>query len=51
MAAAVARAIPLGRVGDCEADIGRAVAFLVGPDAGYITGAIIPLDGGSAYVR
>lgn len=51
MAAAVARAIPLGRVGDCETDIGRAVAFLVGPDAGYITGAIIPLDGGSAYVR
>jgi meso-butanediol dehydrogenase/(S,S)-butanediol dehydrogenase/diacetyl reductase len=51
MAAAVARSIPLGRVGDCETDIGRAVAFLVGPDAGYITGAIIPLDGGSAYVR
>lgn len=51
MAAAVARNIPLGRVGDCETDIGRAVAFLVGPDAGYITGAIIPLDGGSAYVR
>jgi NAD(P)-dependent dehydrogenase (short-subunit alcohol dehydrogenase family) len=51
MAAVVARSIPMGRVGDCETDIGRAVAFLVGPDAGYITGAIIPLDGGSAYVR
>jgi meso-butanediol dehydrogenase/(S,S)-butanediol dehydrogenase/diacetyl reductase len=51
MAAAVTRSIPLGRVGDCETDIGRAVAFLVGPDAGYITGAIIPLDGGSAYIR
>ncbi|HLY57895.1 MAG TPA: SDR family oxidoreductase [Stellaceae bacterium] len=40
--------IPLGRVGDCEADIGRAVVFLAGPDARYITGATIPLDGGQA---
>jgi NAD(P)-dependent dehydrogenase (short-subunit alcohol dehydrogenase family) len=29
-------------------DIGRAVVFLVGPDAGYLTGATIPLDGGQA---
>jgi NAD(P)-dependent dehydrogenase (short-subunit alcohol dehydrogenase family) len=50
-AGAVVAAIPLGRVGDCVADIGRAVAFLAGPDAGYLTGAIIPLDGGTAYVR
>jgi NAD(P)-dependent dehydrogenase (short-subunit alcohol dehydrogenase family) len=40
--------IPLGRLGDCEVDIGRAVVFLVGPDAGYLTGATIPLDGGQA---
>ncbi|MFE3542955.1 SDR family NAD(P)-dependent oxidoreductase [Nocardia sp. NPDC059177] len=40
--------IPLGRIGDCEADIGRAVAFLVGPDARYLTGATVPLDGGQA---
>ena len=40
--------IPLGRVGDCETDIGRAVVFLAGPDARYITGATIPLDGGQA---
>jgi NAD(P)-dependent dehydrogenase (short-subunit alcohol dehydrogenase family) len=40
--------IPLGRVGDCELDIGRAVVFLVGPDARYLTGATIPLDGGQA---
>ena len=44
-------AIPLGRLGDPEADIGRAVVFLVGPDAGYITGTSLPLDGGAAYVR
>lgn len=38
-AAEFVKAIPLGRVGDCERDIGRGVAFLVGPDAGYLTGA------------
>lgn len=41
--------IPLGYVGDCEQDIGRAVVMLVGPDARYLTGATIPLDGGQAY--
>jgi meso-butanediol dehydrogenase/(S,S)-butanediol dehydrogenase/diacetyl reductase len=51
MAAAAIRNIPLGRVGDCEADIGRAVAFLAGPDADYVTGALMPLDGGSSYIR
>lgn len=40
--------IPLRRVGNPEVDIGRAVVFLVGPDAGYITGATIPVDGGQA---
>lgn len=40
--------IPLGRVGDPEADIGRAVVFLVGEDARYLTGATIPLDGGQS---
>jgi len=43
------KTIPLGRVGDCEEDIGRAVLFLVGPDSRYITGAVIPLDGGQAF--
>lgn len=40
--------IPLGRLGDCENDIGRAVLMLVGPDSRYLTGATIPLDGGQA---
>lgn len=42
-------AIPMKRIGDPEADIGRAVAALVGPDFGYLTGATIPLDGGQAH--
>jgi NAD(P)-dependent dehydrogenase (short-subunit alcohol dehydrogenase family) len=41
---------PLGRIGDSERDIGRAVVFLVGPDAAYITGGSIPVDGGSAFI-
>ncbi len=40
--------VPLGYIGDCEKDIGRAVVFLCGPDSRYITGATIPLDGGMA---
>lgn len=42
------RTIPLGRVGQLEEDIGRAVVALCGPDMGYLTGATIPLDGGQA---
>lgn len=48
-AAEFVRSIPLGRIGDCEQDIGRAVVALVGPDLGYLTGATLPLDGGQAY--
>jgi len=46
--AAFVKTIPLGRVGDCERDIGRAVVLLVGPGAEYISGATIPVDGGQA---
>ncbi|GAB3488482.1 SDR family NAD(P)-dependent oxidoreductase [Nocardiopsis coralliicola] len=48
-AAEFVRSIPLGRVGDCEADIGRAVVALAGPDLRYLTGATVPLDGGQAF--
>jgi meso-butanediol dehydrogenase / (S,S)-butanediol dehydrogenase / diacetyl reductase len=48
--AAVAR-VPLRRLGDPEEDIGRAVAFLAGPAAQYITGVTLPIDGGMAYLR
>jgi NAD(P)-dependent dehydrogenase (short-subunit alcohol dehydrogenase family) len=43
------KTIPLGRIGDCEADIGRAVVALIGPAMRYLTGATVPLDGGQAY--
>ena len=38
-------AIPLGRKGSAE-DVAGAVSFLAGDDAGYISGAVIPVDGG-----
>jgi meso-butanediol dehydrogenase/(S,S)-butanediol dehydrogenase/diacetyl reductase len=47
---ATRRQVPLGRLGDPELDIGRAVVFLVGPHASYITGATIPVDGGNAFL-
>ena len=47
-AAAFARSIPLGYIGDCEQDIGRAVVAIVGPAMRYLTGATVPLDGGQA---
>ena len=41
----VVGAIPLGRFGAPE-DIAAAVAFLAGPQAGYITGQVLTVDGG-----
>src|SRR5699024_3710167 len=41
--------VPLGYIGDCQQDIGRAVVMLLGPDARYLTGATIPVDGGQGH--
>jgi NAD(P)-dependent dehydrogenase (short-subunit alcohol dehydrogenase family) len=43
--ASIVDAVPLGRMATA-AEIAGAVAFLAGPDAAYITGAVIPVDGG-----
>jgi len=37
--------IPLGRYGD-PLEIGRVATFLLSPAASYVTGAIVPVDGG-----
>jgi 3-oxoacyl-[acyl-carrier protein] reductase len=43
--AAIMAAVPLGRFGSAD-EVAATVAFLAGPDAAYITGAVIPVDGG-----
>lgn len=39
-------AIPLGRYGEPD-EFGRTAAFLLSPAAGYVTGSMIPVDGGA----
>jgi NAD(P)-dependent dehydrogenase (short-subunit alcohol dehydrogenase family) len=40
--------VPLGRMGDPEDDMGEAVLWLCSDAASFITGAIVPVDGGQA---
>lgn len=44
--ATLARGVPLGRVGE-PAEFGRVAAFLLSPAASYVTGAMVPVDGGA----
>ena len=37
--------VPLGRYGE-PAEVGRVAAFLLSPAAGYLTGVMLPVDGG-----
>jgi Dehydrogenases with different specificities (related to short-chain alcohol dehydrogenases) len=41
----ILKAIPAGRYAD-PGEVAAAVEYLVGPDAGYVTGAVLPVDGG-----
>ena len=43
--AGIKQQVPLGRYAD-PAEVAGAVTWLSGPDAGYVTGAVIPVDGG-----
>ena len=49
-AAAFIATVPMQRVGECEADIGRFVVSLCSEDCRYINGQSIAVDGGQAYL-
>jgi len=40
----------VGRVGDCELDIGRAAVWLAGDDAAFVTGHSLMVDGGQSHL-
>ncbi|MFD8491823.1 3-oxoacyl-ACP reductase FabG [Amycolatopsis sp. NPDC059657] len=47
---AAASRIPMGRFGTAD-EVAEVIAFLAGEGAGYITGAVLPIDGGLTVER
>ena len=37
--------VPLGRMGTAD-EVAGAIAYLLGPDASYVTGSVLRVDGG-----
>jgi NAD(P)-dependent dehydrogenase (short-subunit alcohol dehydrogenase family) len=50
MAQAIAALHAIPRLGEAE-DIAAAAAFLLSPDAGWITGQVLGVDGGRSSLR
>jgi NAD(P)-dependent dehydrogenase (short-subunit alcohol dehydrogenase family) len=46
---AVYRQLSIPRSADVETDVGRAAVFLAGPDATFITGCTLSVDGGGSF--
>lgn len=46
----VFRSLSIPRFGEAEQDIGRTAVFLSGPDAAYITGCTLSVDGGGSFM-
>jgi NAD(P)-dependent dehydrogenase (short-subunit alcohol dehydrogenase family) len=51
LAAMQAKAIPLGRFGDCDQDIAPAAVFLASDESRYLTAVTLPVDGGGGQER
>jgi NAD(P)-dependent dehydrogenase (short-subunit alcohol dehydrogenase family) len=51
VAEAQARAIPLGRFGDCDEDIAPTAVFLASDESRYLTAVTLPVDGGAGGER
>lgn len=50
LAKSIAGLHPIPRLGEAD-DVAAAAVFLLGPDSGWITGHVLPVDGGRAAVR